>query len=398
MLLVLVYACVISVSGADLDTRIRGLRYWSLLGMAAFAVSAPHVLLPDRELKLMQRLNRSPLKLLRHQLAQWQPVIWLFVLPTMILAFWDPGQAASRLETKTLHAASITLLLMGTAAYSFLRYTRIGLLSQQWQEGTKGDWYRTVKENSPGGFAVPEGMVPAMLATQRVFVVGLLSLVASAYLGQSMHPLWAPLPGVILLLWVTFQLRMGAASHDRDYYATNAFYGEVFRGAGGVRASAREAIPYGAVYWSPKRYKPHVWATLRQLDRTLPLGRMMIVAHGLLWILFYNDASAYTVTAYLLLMIVAKNAASYVLTQSTLAPMPFHMARQSNGGWIMTRFLVNLRWTLPLLLSLLMVALFDPSLSYTSAMGWTLLDVMAGLVTAFLFTYRTEHRYRQRLA
>lgn len=381
-----------------MDTRIRGLRYWSLIGMAAFAVSAPHVLLPDRDLKLMQRLNRSPLKLLRHQLAQWQPVIWLFVLPTVILAFWDPGQAASSLETKTLHAASITLLLAGTAAYSFLRYTGIGPLSQQWQEGTKGDWYRTMKEHSPGGFAVPEGMVPAMLATQRVFAVGLLMLVAAAYLGQTVHLMLSLIPGALLLGWVTLRLFQGVHRHDRDYYATNAFYGEIFRGAGGVRISAREAVPYSAVYWSPKRFKPHVWATLRQLDRTLPLGRMMVVAHGLLWILFYNDASAYTVTAYLLLIIATKNTASYVLTQPTLAPMPFHLARQSNLGWIITRFLVNLRWTLPLLMSLLIVALFDPSLSYTSAFGWTALDVIAGLVTAFLFTYRTEHRYRQRLA
>jgi len=398
LLLILVYVCAVSVAGADLEARIRGLRYWSLLGMGVFAVSAPHILLPDRQLRLMQRLNRSPQNLLRHQLRQWQPVVGLFILPALVLAFWDPGNLARNLPEKATIATAIILLLLGTAAYSFLRYVRIGPLSQQWQEGTKGDWYRTVKENSPGGFAVPEGMVPAMLATQRVYAVGLLALVATAWLGQSIDPLLALAPGAMLLAWVTLILMKSARQHDHAYYATNAFYGEVFRGAGGVRVSSREAVPFRSVYWSPKRYKPHLWAALRQLDRKLPLGRLMVMVHGLLWFLFYVDASEYTVTAYLLLLITAKNAASFVITQPGFAPMPFHLARQSNRGWVITRFLVNLRWTLPLLLSLFIVALFDPSLSYTSALGWTVLDIVMGLATAMLFTYRTEYRYRQRLA
>lgn len=398
LLLVLVYVCAVSVAGTDMESRIRALRYWSLLGMGVFAVSAPHVLLPDRQLRLMQRLNRSPQNLLRHQLRQWQPVVGLFILPTLVLAFWDPGNLAGNLPEKAANAIAIILLLLGTAAYSFMRYVRIGPLSQQWQEGTKGDWYRTVKENSPGGFAVPEGMVPAMLATQRVFAVGLLALVAAAWLGQSVDTLLALAPGGLLLAGVTWSLMRSAHRHDQAYYATNAFYGEVFRGAGGVRISSREAVPFRSVYWSPKRYKPHLWAALRQFDRKLPLGRLMVMAHGLLWFLFYIDASSYTVTAYLLLLITSKNAASFVITQPGFAPLPFHLARQSNRGWVITRFLVNLRWTLPLLMSLFIVALFDPSLSFANAFGWTALDIMVGLATAFLFTYRTEYRYRQRLA
>jgi len=398
LLAVLCYVSAVSVEGVDMESRIRALRYWSLIAMATFAISAPHILLPDRDLKLMQRLNRSPKHLLRHQLTQWQPVVWLLIIPIAILAFWDPQNLTRDLGTKAIHAGSITLLLFGTAAYSFLRYTKIGPLSQQWQEGSKGDWYRTMKENSPGGFAVPEGMVPAMLTTQRVFGVGLLTLVAAAYLGQSIHSWLAPLPGVLLLFWVGLQLQAGIRRHDHAYYATNAFYGEVFRSSGGVRASAREALPYKAVYWAPARYKPHLWATLRQMDRKMPLGRMMAVAHGLLWFLFYIDASQYTITAFLLLLLSAKNAASYILTQPAFAPMPFHLGRQSDRGWVITRFLVNLRWTLPLLLSLLIVAMFDPSFAYAQALGWTALDVVVGFATALLFTYRTEYRYRQHLA
>lgn len=398
LLLALAYVCMVAVAGADLDARVRGLRYWSLLAMAVFAIAAPHVLLPDRDLRLMQRLNRSPAGLLKHQLHQWRPVVGLLVLPVVLLAFWDPGHLTQSLGAKTLNAASIVLLLLGTALYSFLRYVRIGPLSQAWQEGTKGDWYRTMKENSPGGFAVPEGMVPAMMATQRVFGVGLLTLVTSAYMGQSVALPLGLVPGAILLVWSATQLRGGLPRHDRSYYATNAFYREVFRGSGGLRVSARETIPYASVYWAPARYKPHLWATLTQLDRKLPLGRVMVMAHALLWTMFYVDALPQTIAAYLLLIIAAKNAAGHLLTQTEFAPLPFQLGRQSARGWIITRFLANLRWTLPLLMSLLIITLFDDSLSFGHALGWTALDIAASLIAALLSTYRTEYRYRRRLA
>ncbi len=392
------YVCVVAITGADMETRTRGLRYWSLLGMAVFAIAAPHVLLPDRNLRLMQRLNRSPEKLLRHQFEQWRPVVWLFIIPAVLVAFWDPGHFAQNLGDKSLHFASTALLLLGVSLYSFLCYVRIGPVSQSWQEGTRGDWYRTMKENSPGGFAVPEGMVPAMLATQKVFALGIVVLVASAYLGQSVHMLLEVLPGIVLVTSTLYSMKSNAGQHDHAYYATNAFYGEVFRSTGGMRTSAREALPFRSVYWCPKRYRSHLWALLNQFDRKLPLGRLMVVAHGLLWVLFYIDASSATVTAYLILLVVTKNAGSHVLTRPDLAPLPFHLGRQPILGWVFTRFFVNLRWTMPLLASLMIVALFEPALSYAHAFGWALIDTVVGFATAIFFTFRTEYRYRRRLA
>ncbi len=378
-----------------MDARVRGLRYWTLLATAVFAIAAPHVLLPDRDLPLLQRLNCSPSGLLWHQLKKWQPIVILFIIPCLPLAFWDPEHLTENLGMKALHAMSTVLIILGTALYSFGRYVNIGPMSQAWQEGQKGDWYRTMKENTSGLFSVPEGMVPALLATQHVFLIGLLILVAAAYLGQSVALLLAVIPGAVLLVWSVVQLLRQLPHYDHAYYATNAFYSEIFRRAGGMRVGTREMIPYSAVYWSPARYKPHVWASLRQLDRKLPLGRMMAMAHGLLWVLFYLDTSMRTVSVYLLLLIVAKNGVSYVLTRPAFAPQPFQLGRQSERDWIFTRFLVNLRWTLPLLLSLLVVATLDASLLFKHALGWTALDVAVAFATALLFTYTTEHRYRQ---
>lgn len=386
------------MTDATLDARVRGLRYWTLLATAVFAIAVPHVLLPDRDLPLLQRLNRPPRGLFSHQLKQWLPVVGLFVVPSLLLAFWDPEHFGMSLGTKAIHAATTVLILLGTACYSFVRYVNIGPQSQAWQEGTKGGWYRTFKENSPGGFAVPDGMVPALLATQRVFAIALLMQFATAYLRQSVDLLLAVVPGALLLAWSAVLLLRRLPHYDHTYYSTNAFYSEVFWSAGGVRVSAREAVPYQAVYWSPARYKPHVWAALRQLDRKLPLGRTMVVAHGLLWFLFYFDTSPRTATVYLLLLIMAKNATSYTLTRPAFAPLPFQLGRQSESGWIVTRFLVNLRWTLPLLLSLLVVAALDTSFPFAHALGWTALDAIVAFATALLFTYSTEYRYRRRLA
>ena len=83
------------------------------------------------------------------------------------LAIHSPHPAAGILGSRTFRGrpgrqSHPTLLHGPGAAWNLylqlpaLRSDRSGVA----QEGSRGDWYRTMKENSPGGFAVPEGMVP----------------------------------------------------------------------------------------------------------------------------------------------------------------------------------------------------------------------------------------------
>jgi hypothetical protein len=241
-------------------------------------------------------------------------------------------------------------------------------------------------------------MVPALLATQLVFAAGLLALVAQAALSQGPAPWTAWLPGLLLLAASTAALARLVPAYDRVFYETNAFYSEVFRSAGGVRLAGREPVPYRSVYWVPRRFKPAVWASLRQLDRALPLGRFVACGHLLLWLLFYLDAPARGLAVYLVLFVTAKNGAAVLLAAPGAAPDPFQLVLHPPRAWAATRFFVSLRWTPPFLGSLGLVALLDPDLGLPGVLAWTAADVVAAFLTACLATYGTEVRYRKHYA
>ena len=184
---------------------------------------------------------------------------------------------------------------------------------------------------------------------------------------------------------------------DRAYYSTNAFYGEVLGGGpGGV--AVREPVALETLYWVPTRWRPATWASLRQLDRMLPLGRFVLIGHVLFWALAFQNVSGPLIHSYLLLMVLAQNGACLLLSQRVAAPPAFQITMQAPLDWAITRFFVNLRWALPLALSLSLVALFDADLLWADVLLWTGLDLLvAGLLAAGV-TYRTEGVVRRRYA
>lgn len=396
---VLCYMSVLLAMAAALETRIVLLRYWMLLAAAVFSVIPPHVLLPDPHVAQLQRLNRSPGGLLRHQLQRWLPIVGAALVPGVLLALVDTGAPLTALGPKLTHLAAGALIVGGTGLYAFERYATLGPRSQAWQEGKAGGTYRTMKQHASasGLLAVPDGLVPAVLATPRIFGLGIAMIIAAAYL-SALHPLAVLLPGVLLCARAAQRLASHVPRYDRAFYATSAFYSEIFRSAGGTRVADREPIPYDAVYWVPHALRPAVWAGLRQMDRRLPLGRFIIVGHVLLWVLFFQDAAMDAIATYLVLFFLAKNAAVFVLTRRGMAPPAFHLTLQSPARWIITRFFVNLRWTLSVLISLILVAFFDSAFGYTDALLWTAFDVLLAMISALLVTYGAEFQYRTRFA
>ena len=375
-------------AGAAPAERVALVRLWAMAACGAFAVAVPHVLLPDPHVPMLQRLNRSPAGLLRHQMERWIPVVGLAMAPGVPLLLLGGSLA---------QGVALLAVVLGAALFAFAYHAAIGPTMQAWQEGRRGGWYRAMKENSPGGFAAPDGMVPALLATPRIFALALVALVAAIVLGRS-APLLSAVPGLGLLGGAFFRLARQRHTHDHAFYATNAFYAEVFRSAGGMRAAGREPVPYRAVYWVPRRWKPAVWASLRQLDRRLPLGRFVALGHGLLWLMAWADVPVRFVEGYLLFFALAKNGAVGLLASRPLAPGLFQQMLLPPRRWAATRFFVNLRWTLPFLGSLAAVALFDPVLTLPAALGWTALDLVLAFFFAALVTYAAEHRYPRRYA
>jgi hypothetical protein len=205
------------------------------------------------------------------------------------------------------------------------------------------------------------------------------------------------LPGAALLSYAAVRLGRLRGVFDRHFYHTNAFYREVL-GGDGLGALDREPVAYETLYWVPTRWRPAVWASLLQFDRRLPLGRYVALGHALVWVLVWQGAPWAAVTSVLLLLVAGQNAAAYVLTTPDAAPRAFQLTLRPVLHWTLVRFFVNLRWALPLALSLAVVAWASTRLALADVLAWTALDVAVALATAYGVTRAAEGAYRRRLA
>jgi len=396
LLVLLCGAAALLGMGADVDTRASGLRLWALAAAGVFALAPPNVLLPDPNTTLLQRLNWPPARLLRYQLGRMGPLLALAVVPAALLAYADPAAPLQHLGAKTAALGQALLLMGGAAGDSFVHFATLGPRSQAWQEGQAGQWYARAVEEQGQGVSLPRGLVPALFATTRCFAIALTAVLVSGAAAQAGLPVLAWGAGLALVGWAALRLRRHRRGYDRHFYQTTAFYAEVM--GGGVTASEREPVPYSALYWVLPRWRPSVWASLRQLDRRLPLGRLVALAHAGLWLLCLRGAPSALVSGYLAVVFIAQTATCALLTTPAAAPPAFQLTLQSVGDWIGTRTFVNLRWLGAHVGSLALVALFDDTYGAAWVGLWAGVHGALSLVAATVATSIHEGRARQAAA
>lgn len=389
---IMVYVAALLAGDASVDGRRVGLRMWALFSAGVFAVAAPNVLAPDPSAPIMQLLNRPSSALLRVQLSRWARVLALFVLPVWVLAFFDPDAFAQHLIAKASLALQSTGIVVATGLYAFDVYTTIGATSQAWHEGKRGHWYQAVK-TSGYGFDVPMGLVPALFATVRCFGAGIVVVLLGATV-YGMNPAWAWVPGIAFLGWTVLRIARHRPAFDRHYYHTNAFYDEVL-GGGSVGPSTRDPVEIDSLYWIPHRFRPTAWASLRQLDRRLPLGRLVALGHLVLWVLLAQDAAPAAVTSTLLLIVGMQNGVIGLLASDRMAAPTLHLTLHSPLHWWTARTLANLRWLAPLLASLALVATVSDALPWSSLYVWGSVNLIAAITAAGLTTVAVEVRTRR---
>ena len=396
LLVLLCGAAALLGMGADVGTRASGLRLWALGAAGVFALAPPNVLLPDPNTTLLQRLNWPSARLLRYQLGRMGPLVALAVVPAALLAYADPAAPLQHLGAKTVALGQALLLMGGAAGDSFVHFATLGPRSQAWQEGQAGQWYARAVEEQGQGVSLPRGLVPALFATTRCFALALTAVLVSGAGAQAGLPVVAWGAGLALAGWAALRLRRHRKGYDRHFYQTTAFYAEVM--GGGVTASEREPVPYSALYWVLPRWRPSVWASLRQLDRRLPLGRLVALAHAGLWLLCLRGAPSALVAGYLAVLFIAQTATCALLTTPAAAPPAFQLTLQSVGDWIGTRTFVNLRWLGAHAGSLALVALFDDTYGAAWVGLWAGLHGALSLVAAAVATSTHEGRARQAAA
>lgn len=388
-------ACFLLAGEADLSQRIIILRMWTFILAGFFAFITPHLLYPEHHLGWIQLMNPAPGVLWSHQLYKMLPLTVLTLLSLAILAFFDPQSPAGDLHLKSMTFLQYALLATGVLLYACYRYGIIGELSQQWHEGQRGNRLMEGLREAGQAPSVPPGMFPSFGATVSTAGIGMLLVVLGAWLQQQTAAPAGVIPPLLLIGWSVARTTRITPVYDRHFYHTNAFYTELFKDPKAHGQEGRQPISYEAVYWTPHRWRAAVQASLIQLDRMLPMGRIIFLMVLFLWTLFLLNMSTQLITGWLLLMITAKNATCYMLTRSDVGPLPFQLLLGSPAHWIACRFFVNIRWTLSLVLALALVAVLSPEIGTLFVLFWGAVDLLFSFAAALTITAMHEFQYRK---
>jgi len=392
-IIVIIYITTL-IHNISLQDRFIILRYWELILTGFFAVIHPYLLFPEENMSLLQALNPSPNELIRYQLRNQRYTILGITVIFLIISFWDLHGWQHSILLKVQYFLSSLLFIVGLFSYSYRKYISIGNESQAYQEGIKGERIRKFRDET-GQMAVPIGAIPTMQTTIVIGIVGMLAVVFGAYLSNRLQMNMEWIPGFLLLAAGILPFSKIRKVFDHFFYQTNAFYKEYFTSpfSGGLQHA--NDYPYESVYWVPVKWRASTWSGIVQLDRAYPLGRFILLGHLFLWILFYHGSSQLIINGYLLLFIIFHNINIYLLTKSVMGKQSWNYRLQSISNWIWSRFFIQIRWFLPLILSLTVVMIFSSRFTTYSLLSWSAIYILSSLISSIFFTYLYEFRYQQ---
>ncbi|MCC5933032.1 MAG: hypothetical protein JJU35_02225 [Balneolales bacterium] len=379
---------------ASAGERMVMIRYLNFVFCGFFAFIIPHLRFPDKKRYLLQAMNLPAAGLFRYAAAALFPLFGLFTAMLLLLAFFDPQAPAQNLSEKATVFLAGWALMAGIGTVAAVRYSTIGSVSQEWQEGKRGTGLLGGLRQIGQSPSMPPGSFPSIVTTVSVSAGGMLLVVAGAWLGAfTQNPLAEILPGALLLGYGLLRIAQIRPVFDRFFYHTNAFYAELFLNPKAVQ-EGREPLRHEALYWVPRRWKPAVWFSLLQLDRRQPLGRIMVVMHLILWTAFYAGLSDAAIATLLSFIILGKSLMSYMLITRPFAPLLFQYRLLAPTDWILVRFFVNLRWLPLLLVSLWAVSLLSARVDTGFILQWAAIDAGISLAAALLFTLLHEFRLK----
>ena len=330
--------------------RIITLRYFlfALIGLAAF--STPYLLFPDKYAAVIQLGNLSAKSLNHYLLKKLVFYTWPVFLLFGVILFGDLNTPTEHLLQKAVYAGVSVFLFTGLILFSLARYVKSGPDSQFWKESEKG---RRLRQNMADFFKYPidPGSVPSLLNTILIVMAGFLAIVVGAMLEQFIS-IFAE------LLWMGFVFLMAIVSMKkytativRNYYSSNAFFREFFgTDLQGAEAAARREVDQ--LWWVPGLLKAHVWQFLVQLDRKIPSGRVVAAGHVLVWFIAYQRPDPEFLTVIWLLFALLHHLFTLLTIQPEMSPQWLLRWLGSSSIWLFSRFWMQLRWIIPLLLSM----------------------------------------------
>lgn len=385
------------VGGLAHEERLLMLRYVYFIQVAVLAFVTPWILFPQKPLYLFLATNPANSVLLRVLLGRLSAFFVGFAI--LVITISLAGFETMLVFKHGLLLADGLLFTTGIFVFASYRFLRMGQVSQLWQEGNRGKQLLTYMKEAGSGPGVPAGSLPTVGTTTLVALVGMLAVILGAYIHALLGVHFHAVGGLTLLLIGVVGWTKRYNKLDVDFYHTHAFYNELFRNPGGVADAGRDPIPMSALYWVPSTLKSIVWLSLRQMDRKIPVGRLMLIAFLLFWSFVYGG---FLGTEFLfmvpVLIIFGKNSAIFRLASDQFAPSRFQQLMASPAKWFLARCFINLRWLLLLHFFTLLTVWFVDNISMDFWYIWIGIDVLAATIVPGIITWRKEGQMKYKYA
>ncbi len=371
---------------AGVDERLLSIRMMLYLGSGLVAFAIPYILFPDRNIVMYQLANSPPNELRKHLWKRcksiWLSVLWLL----FVVAFIDIKNPVNQPLEKFLLFSYGAMFFTGILLWSVSRYFKIGRDSQMWQEGEKGAKIRK-KLADFAKFPLDPGSIPSLLNTIIITGGGMLLVVTGAFISGLFGLTGESIVALIIFTAGFYSWRNTRKQADVHFYATNAFYREFF-GTDIKGDEQMQPVAVDHLWWVPPAIRMHVWGLIIQLDRKLPTGRIIAIGHLIIWITAYQRPGENVMTGAWILFIIAHAIFLLPTTDKSIIPHWWQQLLARPSVWILSRFWVQLRWILPLLLSCNVMYLFFGAPDFSLQLWFVFLYLLIHMITAIIITMR----------
>ncbi len=333
-----------------IEERIITLRYF-LFGLTALAAfSTPYLLFPDKNAPVIQLGNLDRRLLNDYLLKKFFAYTWPVFLLVTVMAMGDLNRPLEDMTEKFFFLLSSLFLFSGISLYSLVRYIKCGPDSQFWQESEKG---RQLRKQMADFFKYPidPGSIPSLINTILVLLFGSAAIITGTLLSG-----WFSAAAETGLMLLVFLYSLGKfqkhSEHTvRNFYSTNAFFREFFGvNLKGEEAAARREVEQ--LWWVPARWRMHVWQFLVQSDRKIPAGRVVASGHLLILFIAYQRPDPEFLTITWLIFALLHHLFTVLTFQPEFSPPWLLRWVDSASAWFFSRFWMQLRWVIPLLLGM----------------------------------------------
>jgi len=350
VLAVLVIALGLLWTGNDpLSDRVVTLRMFLIFISGFVAFATPFLLFPDKYAATIQLGNLHGPDLIRHITQKTKRVFLLSGLLVVILCLGNPLYDTGDLLMQIIYLSYGIIMIVGLQLLSTSRYLRSGKSSQFWKESEKG---RDLRKQLADYMKYPmdPGTIPSLINTILITSAGMIAVAVGALFSGIFGPVFELLPAFLLFIGGIYSFRRTAAATEMHYLCTNAFFREFF-GTTIAGSEQKEAVKTEQLWWVPSGIKTNVWALLVQLDRKFPAGRVIIAGHVLVWLLSYQRPGGDMMLTTWILFSVMHHGLIFLSASEEFTPVWWQRWMAGGLNWLMSRFWMQFRWVLLLLVS-----------------------------------------------